>query len=326
MKFSISEINSTLTNETLQIAYFNEQKYSNKSALIIEDSKTICRILQDYLRDLGISDICICHSGREGSIIYNDLKKLGKTPTIFLDDDLSDINSIDFATAILDLTPEIKIILCTSDDENNPLVKGMIDIGIFAVLRKPIRFGNLREIVKIIKDESARDQKHTRDLDIQILSLLKSTDRTSLSTIANYCGMKSIDILSYMDKLIVNKKVIQLDDLKETVCNRCDNSQITQLFHCPTCNSSNFRKGILYEHFSCGNITPSETYKEDICPKCHKIIKILGVDYRQMEEYYICNDCGDQFTQLPYDFLCRHCGNQFKLETAKWISNPTYKI
>lgn len=326
MKLSISEINSTSNNELLQLAYFNEKLCSKKSALIIEDSKAICRILQDYLQDLGISDTCICHSGHEGTVIFNDLQKLGKIPIIFLDDSIPDIDSTDFAAELLDLNPEIKIILCTSSDENNELVKEMIDLGIFAILKKPLRFRNLRKIIKAIKEESARSQRHTHDLETQILTLLKSSDRVSLTSIANYCDMSSVDLLSYMTKLIANNSVIQLDELKETVCNRCDMSNITQLFHCPTCNSSNFRKGILYEHFSCGNITPSETYKNDSCPKCHKEIKILGVDYRQMDEYYICNDCGDQFTQLPYDFLCQSCSNQFKLENAKWISNPTYKV
>jgi len=325
-KLSISELNTSQNNELLQLAYFNEKKFSKKTALIIEDSKAISRILQDYLKDLGFADVCVTSSGREAAIIFNDLKKLGRIPTILLDDTLPDIDSRELVSEILDLTPEIKIILCTANSQDDSLVKEMIDLGIFGYIRKPIRFHQLQDLMQTIKEEQSRNEKHERNLEIQLLTLIKSSERTSLSSLANACHMHTSELLPQMDLLVSSNKVTKLDELREVICNRCSSSKLSQLFHCPSCNSSNFRQGVLYEHFPCGNITPSETYKDDVCPKCHKEIKILGVDYRQMDEYYICNDCGDQFTQLPYDFQCQSCNNQFKIDSAKWVSNPTYKI
>jgi len=324
-RLSVSEKNLTQNNELLQLAYFNETKFSKKTALIIEDSKAISRILQDYLKDLGFQDVCVTSSGREAGIIFNDLKKLGRIPTILLDDSLPDIDSRDLVSEILDLTPEIKIILCTASSENDSLVREMIDLGIFGYVKKPIRFQQLQEIIQTIKEEQSRNDKHQKNLETQLLTLIKSSERTSLSSLTNVCNLTTSELLPHMDPLLSSGKISQLDELREVICNRCSGSKLSQLFHCPSCNSSNFRQGILYEHFTCGNITPSETYKDDVCPKCHKEIKILGVDYRQMDEYYICNDCADQFTQLPYDFQCQSCNNQFKIDSAKWVSNPTYK-
>ena len=324
-RLSISEKNSAQSNELLQLAYFNEKKFSKKTALVIEDSKAISRILQEYLRDLGFEDVCITGSGSEAAIIFNDLKKLGRIPTILLDDSLPDIDSRDLVSEILDLAPEIKIILCTASSDDDSLVKEMIDLGIFGYVRKPIRFNQLKEVMQTIKEEQKRNEKQERNLETKLLTLIRASERTSLSSLANTCHMTTDELLPHMEPLVSSGKVLKLDDLREVICNRCSSSNLSQLFHCPSCNSSNFRQGILYEHFPCGNITPSETYKDDVCPKCHKEIKILGVDYRQMDEYYICNDCADQFTQLPYDFQCQSCNNQFKIDAAKWVSNPTYK-
>lgn len=324
-KLSISEINYTKNKELLQISYFNKIKHSKKNALIIEDSKTLSRLLHDYLKNLGFLNINVCDSGREGMDILDDLIKLRKIPPIFLDDSLPDVNTGDFVCEILDKVPEAEIILCTPHDEDDSQIKQLFNFGISACIKKPLRLNNIRDILKIVDEENTINQIHDGNLEDKIIAMLKSSDN-SLSSIAGHCGVKDKDLLPQMKKLVDQEKVIQLNELKAVSCNRCDSSSIIQLFHCQVCNSGNFRKGTLYEHFSCGNITPSETYKEDKCPKCRKQIKILGVDYRQMEEYYICNDCGEQFTQLPYDFLCQSCSNQFKLETAKWILNPTYKV
>lgn len=324
-RLSISEKNTSQNNELLQLAYFNEKKFSKKTALIIEDSKAISRILQEYLKDLGFADVCITSTGGEAAIIFNDLKKLGRIPTILIDDSLPDVDSRDFVSEVLDLTPEIKIILCTASSEDDSIVKEMIDLGIFGYIKKPIRFNQLKELVQTIKEEQSRNDKHEKNLEAKLLTLIRSSERTSLSSLANICNMNTSELEPHMEPLISSGKITKLDDLREVICNRCSSSKLSQLFHCPSCNSNNFRQGILYEHFSCGNITPSETYNDDVCPKCHDEIKILGVDYRQMDEYYICNDCGDQFTQLPYDFQCQSCNNQFKIDSAKWISNPTYK-
>lgn len=323
-KLSISEINYSNNKELLQISYFNEIKHSKKNALIIEDSKTLSRLLYDHLKNLGFLNIYVCNSGREGMNIFNDLIKLGKIPPIFLDDSLPDVNSTDFVCEILDKVPEAKIILCTPCNEDDSQVKQLFNFGILACIKKPLRLNNIRDIVKIFEEENTRNEKQERDLEDKIIAMLKSSD-SSLSSIAYYCGVKDKDLLPQMKKLVDQEKVIQLNELKGVSCNRCDSSRLTQLFHCQACNSGNFRQGTLYEHFSCGNCTPAETYKEDKCPKCRKQIKILGVDYSKLEDYYICNDCGDKFAQLSYDFLCQNCNNHFKIEDAKWISNPTYK-
>ena len=98
------------------------------------------------------------------------------------------------------------------------------------------------------------------------------------------------------------------------------------MFYCPSCKSSNFKLGKLLEHYDCGNISEENTYENDFCPNCNKEIKALGVDYRVLQNHYICNDCGEFFPEISTDYLCLKCENKFKLEDARWASSKNYKI
>jgi len=63
-----------------------------------------------------------------------------------------------------------------------------------------------------------------------------------------------------------------------------------------------------------------------ICPSCHKKIKALGVDYRVLQNHYICNDCKEFFPEISIEYLCLKCQNRFKLEDARWSSSINYKV
>ena len=109
-------------------------------------------------------------------------------------------------------------------------------------------------------------------------------------------------------------------------CNQCDSVRTSQIFYCPNCKSSNFRLGKLIEHYDCGNISEENTYTNDECPNCHKEIKALGVDYRVMQNHYICNECKEFFPEISTDYMCLKCENKFKLEDARWKSSMNYKV
>ena len=68
------------------------------------------------------------------------------------------------------------------------------------------------------------------------------------------------------------------------------------------------------------------TYQNDTCPNCKKEIKALGVDYRVMQNHYICNECDEFFPEISTSYICLKCENKFKLEDARWKSSMNYKI
>ena len=82
----------------------------------------------------------------------------------------------------------------------------------------------------------------------------------------------------------------------------------------------------LIEHFSCGNFSEEKTYVDNLCPKCNKEIKAVGVDYKTITGRYICNSCDDIFTELSTTFLCLKCESKFVFDDAKWKTGPYYKV
>jgi predicted RNA-binding Zn-ribbon protein involved in translation (DUF1610 family) len=84
--------------------------------------------------------------------------------------------------------------------------------------------------------------------------------------------------------------------------------------------------GKLVEHYDCGNISEESTYKNDKCPNCDKEIKALGVDYRLMQNHYICNNCSEFFPEISTYYLCLKCENKFKLEEGRWKSSKNFKV
>ena len=61
--------------------------------------------------------------------------------------------------------------------------------------------------------------------------------------------------------------------------------------------------------------------------KSHKKeIKALGVDYRVMQNHYICHNCKEFFPEISTDYICLKCENRFKLDDARWNSSVNYKV
>ena len=75
--------------------------------------------------------------------------------------------------------------------------------------------------------------------------------------------------------------------------------QLVPVEHCPRDDSSNLVKGQLVEHFSCGYVGLDRDFKQEsryICPKCHKDLRLIGTDYRNIGIHYRCQDCSEIFT------------------------------
>ncbi|MGI0011696.1 MAG: hypothetical protein ACREAE_09890 [Nitrosopumilaceae archaeon] len=179
--------------------------------------------------------------------------------------------------------------------------------------------------MKILEEEDKILENAPVDTQNQIDPLLKSSVRISLARISEYCNIKKEDALAFLKDMESKGKVLSIGNVKEVACNQCGSIKTGQVFHCPSCNGPNFKQGKIIEHFKCGNVSLEDSYKNNVCPKCHKEIKTIGVDYKVMENYYVCNDCEDKFAELSYDYLCLRCNTQFKLDQARWITSEGFK-
>ncbi|HXG74901.1 MAG TPA: response regulator [Candidatus Nitrosotenuis sp.] len=293
-----------------------------KDVLVIEDSPAVGIILKEFLGKLGLKKIHYCQNGKTGIDTFKELVASGNLPLVFLDYNLPDMTAYSIMTQMLSIRPDVKVIIETARDKTEDSIKDVIAQGAYQYLGKPIRLERLKEIIETLKAE----ESHPMDDDISntIEKLISNTTQISILRISQYLGKQESEILPYIKRLISDKKIMQINDIKEVGCPRCSAVRVTQTFHCPKCRGTNFKQDKIIEHYKCGNVSSASSYLDDKCPKCHETIKVFGVDYRVQENYYMCNDCGEIFAEILTNYLCLKCNNKFTLEHARLLTSSGY--
>lgn len=95
------------------------------------------------------------------------------------------------------------------------------------------------------------------------------------------------------------------------VCPKCQHTHLIYQEVCPNCGSNNLDYEPVIHHFSCANISPEHTYMvggQLICPKCHKTLRHIGIDYDRPASLYRCNDCEQTFLNADTTAQCAYCG------------------
>lgn len=94
------------------------------------------------------------------------------------------------------------------------------------------------------------------------------------------------------------------------LCPQCLHSHLLYIECCPQCGSSSIGSEEVIHHFRCANISPEHTYNwggQLRCPKCHQLLRHIGVDYDRPSMVYTCNSCEDNFLQPRMKALCTSC-------------------
>jgi response regulator of citrate/malate metabolism len=307
--------------------------------LIVEDSPVTGELLKSYLEQLDYFQIHICATGKSAVETFKSLVRKKIEPIVLLDYSLPDITAHSVFTQMLKIKPNVHVILETATEREDPGIKDLIRLGAFRYLEKPILFESLKEIFETIEKEQDFSQRESTQIEMlkqaaneiqaqiqdHIEFVLKSLKQLSVNFMVQLIGQADEFVISHLKKLEDENKIINLGEKKEIACNQCDSVKITQLFYCPACKSSNFKLGQLIEHYDCGNITEESSYKNDMCPNCHREIKALGVDYRVMQNHYICNNCSEFFPEISSEYFCLKCEVKFRLDDCSWKSSTCYK-
>jgi len=106
--------------------------------------------------------------------------------------------------------------------------------------------------------------------------------------------------------------------IKEHLCPKCNHSHLLYTECCPKCGSSNLKIQNIIHHFSCANVSPESTYNVGgmlVCPKCHKKLRHIGVDYDRPAVVYSCNDCENSFTSPLTKATCCYCEGTFPVNS-----------
>ena len=301
--------------------------------LIIEDSQATALLLKTYLNNMGYEEVHTCQNGKTGLDTFKDLVNAGSEPFVLLDYMLPDMDARSIMTQLLEIKPDVKVILQTATEKTDAGVTELIRQGLYQYLEKPIRFDRLKDIITILEEEkeileqtSTTETLGATDVFKEIDFLLRSHKQLSLTMIEQFVGGEKEKIESYLKDLESQGKIVKLANKKEISCNQCDSVKVIQTFFCPSCKESDFKLTKLIEHFNCGNFSEEADYEDGKCPKCKKEIKALGVDYRVLRDRYLCKNCGEIFQELSSHFLCSKCENKFPIDEAKWITSQFFKV
>ena len=97
------------------------------------------------------------------------------------------------------------------------------------------------------------------------------------------------------------------------LCPKCLHSHLLYIENCPHCHSSDIKSEEVIHHFRCANISPEHTYNfggQLRCPKCHQLLRHIGVDYDRPSVVYTCSNCEETFVQPSMSAVCTTCGNR----------------
>ncbi|MEM2967908.1 MAG: ATPase domain-containing protein [Candidatus Bathyarchaeia archaeon] len=111
-------------------------------------------------------------------------------------------------------------------------------------------------------------------------------------------------------------------------CPNCGSDKLYLHLKCPDCVSLLLEKGETLEHFSCGHVAFRPNFEHDgklICPKCHKELRQIGVDYRQIGSWYKCS-AGHISPNAQLKLICAKCHAEFDIDNANLTIQKTYEL
>lgn len=94
------------------------------------------------------------------------------------------------------------------------------------------------------------------------------------------------------------------------LCPNCLRSHLLYIESCPRCHNSSIKSEDVIHHFRCANISPEHTYNfggQLRCPKCHQLLRHIGVDYDRPSVVYTCSHCDNMFLQPQMSVICTSC-------------------
>jgi response regulator of citrate/malate metabolism len=297
-------------------------KLEEKEVLIIDDSPAVGILFKEFLNKLGFKKIHSCQNGITGIETFKEITNSGTVPLVFLDYNLPDMYALSVMTQLLNIRPDVKVIIETARERTEEPIKDLIAQGAYQYLAKPIRLEKIKETIETLKNEEM-ELATVGTLD-SVVNLMSNTTQISLLRLSQYLNKTDEEILPIIKQLVSNKKITQINTIKEIACPKCNHIRVAQMFHCPKCKGVDFKREKIIEHYKCGNVSTESSYIEDKCPKCHQILKVFGVDYRMQDNFYTCNECKEIFTEISTNYLCLKCNDRFTLEHAKLISSQGY--
>jgi TackOD1 domain-containing protein len=103
-------------------------------------------------------------------------------------------------------------------------------------------------------------------------------------------------------------------------CGKCESARLNVCEACPACGGADLKEEPLLHHYRCGYQERESHFRQDrqlICPKCHRSLRHLGVDYGKPGTAVVCAACGAVNSEPFVHFVCLDCGATTSGDEAK---------
>lgn len=144
-------------------------------------------------------------------------------------------------------------------------------------------------------------------------------------------GLSTEDTNELLERLVMTGVLTEKVTGTVLKCPTCESSVIRPINTCPRCGTTNFERGTLVEHFSCGNIGFEQHFKQGsdyICNRCGEKLSLrdLGSRWIVPGKWHRCRECHLYFEiQRTQPFaICILCGGQFDIREAGLSETKAY--
>jgi len=94
------------------------------------------------------------------------------------------------------------------------------------------------------------------------------------------------------------------------LCAGCASPRLNLRQVCPRCAALDFTVQPILHHFACGHMNSMDAFREAgqlVCPKCHKLLRQIGMDYEKPTASARCNACTFIFSDPRIEAQCLDC-------------------
>jgi CheY-like chemotaxis protein len=283
-----------------------------------DDQAIMKRTLMKYLPiDYDLSIAKTCAEGFE-TIEKNDFDIL------ILDYRLPDMTGLDFLKELRKKQFHKPIIFVTSKGSEKIAVEAMKVGAKDYIVKDDIASGQLVESLSEILLETSIPENINIEVAKQIYQILSENQKIRINIGSEpfsepKCSVPTNELLKALN-MMTEKSILIAEETGTAIsCPQCNSLAVSFSLKCPDCGIGSMEKGEALEHMTCGHIgfrsEFEQTNKELVCPKCRKTLKMIGVDYKKVENWYKCSR-NHLFNVPKITFGCNTCGKEFPLNEA----------
>ena len=250
---------------------------------------------------------------------------------VILDYRLPDMTGLDFLKELRKTKFSKPVIFVTSRGSEKIAVEAMKFGAKDYLVKDDIASGQLVQSISEILLEASLPENINMEAAKQIYQILSENKKIRIGVSTEpfsepKCSVPTRELLEALNRMTEKSLLIAEETGTAISCPQCYSFTYSMNLKCPDCGDGSMKKGEALEHMTCGHIGFRSEFEranmELVCPKCRKALRVIGVDYRKVENWYKCSR-NHLFNAPTIAFRCNACRKEFSLDDA--FLQPLYQ-